>query len=182
VISPATWEAVKSACIAGMGFSEAARTFGINNAHAVIMKSRAQHWPIPSRVQERACQLQQQLQRQSEAAQEARNVNEEAIEAAAQSWAQRGEMHRSLTFDFAHNALKAAARTGLPVTDWAEAEKADRMARRASGLDDSERNQNINIGMQMVEARLINLSLPPDALPNMPGSEPPVSCTLNPLR
>jgi hypothetical protein len=56
-----------------MGFSEAARTFGINNAHAVIMKSRAQHWPIPSRVQERVCQLQRHLQRQSEAAQEARN-------------------------------------------------------------------------------------------------------------
>jgi hypothetical protein len=115
VISPATWEAVKSACIAGMGFSEAARTFGINNAHAVIMKSRAQHWPIPSRVQERARQLQQQLQRQSEVAQEERNCNDQAVEAAAQSWAEKGEMHRLLAFKLANDALAAAARTGLPI-------------------------------------------------------------------
>ena len=135
MISPATWEAVKSACIAGMGFSEAARTFGINNAHAVIMKSRAQHWPIPSRVQERARQLQLQLQRQSEAAQEARNGNEKAIEAAAQSWAEKGEMHRQLAFSLANSSLAAAAKAGLPIETWRDAHLADQVARKASGLD-----------------------------------------------
>ena len=148
-----------------MGFSEAARTFGINNAHAVIMKSRAQHWPIPSRVQERACQLQQQLQRQSEAAQEARNGNDQAVEAAAQSWAEKGEMHRQLAFRIATSELRKVAHAPPLVESWRDVDFLDRIGRRSAGLDDSERNQTINIGMQMVEARLINLSLPPDALP-----------------
>ena len=39
----------------------------------------------------------------------------------------------------------------------------DRAGRRSCGLDDSERNQNINIGMQLIEYRLANISLPPDA-------------------
>ena len=173
MISPATWEAVKSACIAGMGFSEAARTFGINNAHAVIMKSRAQHWPIPSRVQERACQLQRQLQRQSEAAQEARNGNEKAIEAAAQSWAEKGEMHRLLAFNLANGALAAAARTGgLPIESWRDASLADAVARKSAGLDHD--HQTLNLNMALVNARLesISLNLPKDALPGVPGCEP----------
>jgi hypothetical protein len=173
VISKATWEAVKSACVAGMGFSEAARTFGINNAHAVIMKSRAQHWPIPSRVQERARQLQQQLQRQSEAAQEARNGNEEAIEAAAQSWAERGEEHRAIVYGITTAALKKVAHAPPPLESWSDIERADKAGRRSCGLDGSERNQNINIGMQLIEYRLSQINLPPDALSNMPGSEPP---------
>jgi hypothetical protein len=163
VISPATWEVVKSACIAGMGFSEAARTFGINNAHTVIMKSRAQHWPIPSRVQERVCQLQRHLQRQSETAQEERNGNDQALEAAAQSWAEKGEAHRQLAFQIATSELKKIAHAPPPVESWRDVDFLDRIGRRSAGLDDSERSQNINIGMQMVEFRLANISLPPDA-------------------
>ena len=136
-----------------MGFSEAARTFGITNAHAVIMKSRAQHWPIPSRVQERACQLQQQLQRQSEAAQEARNGNEEVIEVVAQSWAERGEQHRLLAFQLAHNSLKTAAKQGLPIEDWRDADLADKTARRNAGLDSGE-GTRISIGMALINDRL----------------------------
>ena len=175
MISPATWDAVKSACIAGMGFSEAARTFGINNAHAVIMKSRAQHWPIPSRVQERARQLQQQLQRQSEAAQEARNGNEKVIEAVAESWAEKGEAHRALAFQIATSELKKVAGAPPPVECWRDVDVLDRIGRRSCGLDDSERNQNINIGMQLIEARLLAIDLPKDALPGMPGCEPGVA-------
>jgi hypothetical protein len=160
-----------------MGFSEAARTFGINNAHTVIMKSRAQHWPIPSRVQERVCQLQRHLQRQSEAAQEERNGNDQAVEAAAQSWSERGEMHRQLAFKLANGALAAAARTGgLPIESWRDAHLADQVARKSCGLDHE--NTAVNINMALVTARLeaVSLSLPKDALPGMPGceSQPPM--------
>ena len=154
VISPATWEAVKSACIAGMGFSEAARTFGINNAHAVIMKSRAQHWPIPSRVQERARQLQQQLQRQSEAAQEARNGNEKAIEAAAQSWAEKGEAHRALVYGITTAALKKVAKTPPPLESWSDVERADKAGDAAADLMIASATRSINIGMQLINQRL----------------------------
>ena len=137
-----------------MGFSEAARTFGINNAHAVIMKSRAQHWPIPSRVQERARQLQQQLQRQSEAAQEERNCNDQAVEAAAQSWAEKGEAHRSLVYGMTNTALRKVAKTPPPLESWSDVERADKAGRRACGLEDSEAARNVSIGWQLINQRL----------------------------
>ena len=158
-----------------MGFSQAARFFGINNAHTVIMKSRAQHWPIPSRVQERACQLQLHLQRQSEAAQEERNGNDQALEAAAQSWAEKGEMHRQLAFKLANGALAAAAKTGgLPIADWRDADLCDKVARRNAGLDHDHQNV-MNVNLDLVNFRLtqISASLPKDALPGMPGCAGP---------
>ena len=94
-----------------------------------------------------------------------RNGNEEVIQAAAETWAEKGEQHRSLVHGITTAALKKVAYAPPPLESWSDIEKADRAGRRSCGLDDSERNQTINIGMQMVEARLINLSLPPDALP-----------------
>ena len=38
------------------------------------------------------------------------------------------------------------------------------MARRSAGLDDSEAARNINVGMQLIEYRLSQINLPPDAL------------------
>jgi hypothetical protein len=174
-ISKKTWEAIKLACVSGMGFSEAARAFGINNAHTVIMKARRNHWPIPTRVQERAQALQEGRYKAQKLAQELareRNGNgDQALEVLAEDWASKGERHRSLTFDLAHSSLRAAAKAGLPVTDWAEAEKADRMARRSAGLD-SEEGSRIQIGLDLVCARLDACELPKDALPGMPGCEP----------
>ena len=59
VISEKAWEDIKAACISGMGFSAAARAFGINNVHTIIMKCRRNRWPIPARIQERAKALQE---------------------------------------------------------------------------------------------------------------------------
>jgi hypothetical protein len=153
-----------------MGFSEASRAFHVN-VHTIIMRSRRDHWPTSSRVEERARLLQASLQRQSEAAQERRNGNDQALEAAAESWAQKAERHRALAFDFAHGALRTASKAPPPIESWRDIDLIDRCARRNAGLDDSERNQTINIGMQMVEARLLSLELPRDALPGMPGCE-----------
>jgi hypothetical protein len=159
LIEEATWDAVKSACIAGMGYSEAARTFGIRSPHAVIMRSRRDKWPVPSRVEERARQLQDSLQRRSEAAEQRRDCNEITTETLAQSWAERGEQHRLLAFQLAHNSLKTAAKRGLPIEDWRDADLADKTARRNAGLD-SEEGTRISIGMAMVNQRLENIDLP----------------------
>jgi hypothetical protein len=105
------------------------------------------------------------LQRQSEAAQEARNGNDRAVEAAAQSWAEKGEAHRSLIYDLTNAALRKVAKAPPPLESWSDIERADKAGRRSCGLDDSERNQNINIGMQLVEFRLSQINLPPD-VPN----------------
>ena len=58
VITAEVWLAVEKAVCAGMGYSQAARAFGIRSPHAIIMRSRRDKWPVPSRVEERARQLQ----------------------------------------------------------------------------------------------------------------------------
>jgi hypothetical protein len=169
-ISEKLWETIKLACVGGMGFSEAARHFGVS-PHAVIMRSRREFWPISSRIEERARLLQASLQRQSEAAQERRNGNDQAVEAAAQSWAEKGEMHRLLAFQLANGALAAAAKTGgLPISDWRDADLCDKVARRNAGLDHD--HHELNVNMALVNARLetISLSLPKDAPQSPVGS------------
>jgi hypothetical protein len=60
--------------------------------------------------------------------------------ARAESWGQKGEEHRALAFRLAHDALKKLSKKRVPPpADWQEIEKADKMARRAAGMDDGER-------------------------------------------
>ena len=112
VIASEVWLAVEKAVCAGMGYSQAARAFGIRSPHAIIMRTRRDKWPIPSRVEERARQLQASLQRRSVAAEQRRDCNEITTETLAQSWAEKGEQHRALAFQLAHDSLKAAAKKG----------------------------------------------------------------------
>ena len=153
-ISPETWKAVEAAiCIGGLGYSEAGRKFGIE-PHAIMGKAKRNKWPLPSKIAERAAVLQSRYNR---------NGNEEVIEAAAQSWAEKGEAHRSLVYGITTAALKKVAHAPPPLESWSDIERADKAGRRSCGLDDSERNQNINIGMQLVEARLLSIELPKNA-------------------
>ena len=156
VISPETWKAVEAAiCIGGLGYSECGRKFGIS-PYAIMQRAKRNRWPVPSLIAKRAETLHRG---RSRAHQEQRSGNEEVIEIAAQSWAERGEQHRALTFNLAHSELKAASKRGLPIEDWSAAEKADRMARRAAGLD-SEEGMRISIGMEMINQRLETIDLP----------------------
>ena len=164
VISAEVWLAIEKAVCAGMGYSQAARTFGIRSPHAIIMRSRRDKWPVPSRVEERARQLQDSLQRRSMAAEQRRDGNEITTETLAQSWAEKGEAHRAIAFDLAHTALREAARKGLPIESWRDADLADKSARRNAGLDDSDAH-NVSIGMALINYRLEHMHLPKDALP-----------------
>ena len=128
-----------------MSYAEASRAFGIRIPETILMKSKREHWPVPNRVEQRSRALQ---------------TNILATETLALNWAERGEQHRALTFNLAHSELKAASKRGLPIEDWSAAEKADRMARRAAGLD-SEEGTRISIGMAMINQRLETIDLPP---------------------
>jgi hypothetical protein len=52
---------------------------------------------------------------------------------AAQSWAERGELHRAAVFKLASEALAKAKPRRLE--DWSDIERAARLADRAAGLD-----------------------------------------------
>jgi hypothetical protein len=87
VIDEATWKAVEGAiCVGGLGYSEAGRKFGIE-PHAIMGKAKRNNWPLPSKIAERAAVLQARYNR---------NGNEEVIQAAAETWAEKGEAHRQL--------------------------------------------------------------------------------------
>ena len=161
VIDSDTWKTVEAAiCVGGLGYTECGRKFNIS-PHAIMMRAKRHGWAVPSKIAMRVEALQKSVTERA-VCERQRQCNDQVVEIVAQSWAERGEQHRLLAFDFAHNSLKAAAKAGLPVTDWAEAEKADRMARRASGLDSEEGNR-IQIGLALIETRLQAINLPKDA-------------------
>jgi hypothetical protein len=126
--------------------------------HAIIMRAKRHGWAVPSKIAERT----RALQARYRACESDRNGNAEVIQAVAQSWAERGEQHRLLAFQLAHNSLKRAAKRGLPIEDWRDADLADKTARRNAGLD-SEEGSRIQIGLALVEARLQTINLPKDA-------------------
>src|SRR4029077_1011024 len=117
-ISEKTWEAVKAACISGMGFSAAARAFGISNVHTIIMKCRRSRWPIPSRIQERAKALQEGRDKAHKLARERSCNSGLALEVLAEDWVSRGEQHRSLVYELANTALRSVAKQPPAIENW----------------------------------------------------------------
>jgi hypothetical protein len=159
-ISPEIWKAVEAAvCIGGLGYSECGRRFNVS-PHAIMMKAKRHGWAVPSKIAERT----KALQASYKACESNRSGNEEAIQTIAESWAERGEQHRLLAFQLAHDSLKAAAKRGLPIEDWRDVDLADKSARRNAALDDSDAH-NVSIGMALINYRLEHIHLPKDALP-----------------
>ena len=163
-ISPQTWKAVEAAvCIGGLGYSEAGRKFGIE-PHAIMMKAKRHGWALPSMIQKRVEALQKSVTERA-VCEGNRACNDQAVEIIAQSWVEKAEAHRAIAFDLAHTALREAARKGLPIESWRDADLADKSARRNAGLDDSDA-RNVSIGMALINYRLEHLiHLPKDALP-----------------
>jgi hypothetical protein len=159
VIDSETWKAVEAAiCVGGFGYTECGRKFHIS-PHAIMMKAKRHGWAVPSKIAKRVEALQKSVTERA-VCERSRACNDKAVDVIAESWAERGEQHRVLTFNLAHSELKAASKRGLPIEDWSAAEKADRMARRAAGLD-SEKSTRISIGMEMISQRLDSIQLPP---------------------
>ena len=101
-IDEATWRNIEAAvCIGGLGYSECGRKFNVS-PHAIIMKAKRHGWAVPSKIAERT----KALQARYNACENDRNGNEEVIQTVAESWAERGEQHRLLAFQLAHNSLK----------------------------------------------------------------------------
>lgn len=130
-----------------MSYAKASRAFGIRIPETILMKSKREHWPVPNRVEQRSRALQ---------------TNVLATETLAANWVEKAEQHRALAFQLAHDSLKAAARKGLPIESWRDADLADKTARRNAGLD-SEGGSRIQIGLALIETRLQAINLPKDA-------------------
>jgi hypothetical protein len=165
VISPEVWKAIETVIVAGgLGWTEAGRQFNIE-PHAIQMRAKRYAWPVGSKIAKTAEALRKSVTERA-VCKAQRNNNERAAEIIAECWAQKGERHKLLAFDFAHRSLRQASKAGLPIKDWAEAEKADRMARRAANLDADERSTQISVGLNLICARIdaqLGIAPPPPA-------------------
>ena len=162
-ISETTWKLVESAvCVGGLGFTECGRKFGVT-AHAIMQRAKRHGWPVPSKIAKRVEALQKSVTARA-VCEGNRACNDQAVDVIAESWAERGEAHRAVAFQLAHDSLKAAAKKGLPIESWRDADLADKSARRNAGLDDSDAH-DVSIGMALINYRLEHIQLPKDALP-----------------
>jgi hypothetical protein len=74
------------------------------------------------------------------------------------AWLQKGQKHRALAFRIAHDALKKAAQRTPAPRDWHELEKADKMARRAAGLENDDATK-VNVSLNLVNQRILAMQL-----------------------
>jgi hypothetical protein len=156
VIAPELWVAIEKACCGGLGYSECARRFGVS-VFAIMARARRNKWPVGSRIQRRVEALQEARYKARERYkpyEKQRNSNAQVTDAIAESWAEKGEAHRSLVYGMINTALRKVAKTPPPLESWSDVERADKAGRRSCGLDDSEATRNINIGMELISQRL----------------------------
>jgi hypothetical protein len=107
------WSAAREAVALGVPIKQAAETYGLSYA-AARKRAEREAWPRPEKL-----------------APPPPSVAPSQL--AAQSWAERGEQHRAAVFKLASEALAKARPRRLE--EWADIERAARLADRAAGLD-----------------------------------------------
>lgn len=125
--SPFDWVPIEhDACVNGLTAPELEAKYGIK-ANTINQHARRNKWPWAHKIIP-------EIQRRAIAVGAARAVRE-----VAEEWSQRGEDHRNLVFNLAHDSLKKM-KPKAP-KNFRDAKMADDMARRAAGLETSE---NVN--------------------------------------
>ncbi len=121
------WPTVRSAVEAGASYAKCAEVFGIKET-AIRKRASLDKWLVPSRL--RGIVSRASVRRVSQEV--SQTLGERAV---AESWQERAESHRALMFGKATEALRAAVPPALRT--WRDLEIADRVARKAAGLEGS---------------------------------------------
>ncbi len=108
------WQAAREAVALGASMKHAAETYGLSY-EALRKRAEREAWPKPEQI--------------------AAALPQSALVTASQTWAEKGEAHRSQIFAMAQRALSAIADTPPDLTNWSDIERAARLADRAAGLD-----------------------------------------------
>lgn len=120
------WAACREAVALGVTLKQAAETYGLSYGAAKMRASR-EKWPKPSDL--------------APAPKPGTPAPLPPVALASQSWAERGEQHREVVFKLAQQALAKAKPRRLE--EWADIERAARLADRAAGLDKPQAAVNI---------------------------------------
>ena len=146
---PDPWSAAREAVALGVSLRDAAASYGLSLA-AVRKRAEREKWPRPDALPP--------------------PVSAPVVapsQLAAQSWAERGEMHRAAVFRLASEALAKAKPRRLE--DWSDIERAARLADRAAGLDKPQPVLSLHFPqVQSTECQGvfdISANASPDALP-----------------
>lgn len=148
-----------------MSFTDAEKKYGVS-CKTISKRANRKHWALPRII-----------------AKAVEKKIENGLEKVASKWKDKGERHREVVFDLAHESLKKM-KAKAP-KNFREAEAADKMARRAAGLEVSEISQQTLIQIndaidahvlpvhengEVMEAEVVDGPSPtPNALPD---SEP----------
>jgi len=116
--SPIDWQPIRIAVMTGgLSYEEAAKKFNVK-ANTIGQKAKREGWKVTD-------------------LQKAEVERAKALSwAVKESWAERGESHRRTMFDLASGAISRA--TVQAPKNWRDLETADKIARRAAGLEDAD--------------------------------------------
>jgi lambda repressor-like predicted transcriptional regulator len=112
--SKVNWQAAREAVALGATLRHVSETYGMTY-DSLKQRAHREKWPRPEQLT--TAHLPSPLV------------------IAAQSWAQKGEAHRSQIFSMTQRALAAVADCPPDLTNWADIERATRLADRAAGLE-----------------------------------------------
>ena len=127
------WRAAREAVALGASLRDTAAAYGVT-VDAIRKRAQRESWPRPEMLTSHPVQ---------------------PLAVAAKSWAEKGEAHRSQIFAMAQRALSAISDTPPDLTNWADIERAARLADRAAGLEQS--------------APVVSLTFPPANSTEAPG-------------
>ncbi len=117
------WDLIEKFCITGGGsIPDAAAQFNVK-ADTIRKRAARYSWLLPRVIERAAAKLPARQ----------KMVNQAMIAHKAESWEEKGEAHRRTVFDLAHGSLKKMKQQAP--RNFREAEAADKMARRAAGLE-----------------------------------------------
>jgi transposase len=127
----------EAVCRLGYSQREAADKFGLSY-EALRKKCQREEWPVPSRVKEAVPIVSQ---------------NRAVAKLEAETWLERGEMHRGRMFALAERALKTVESLPPDVKDWSDVERLDKIARRAAGLDSGDEKSSNSFTLNLIHQR-----------------------------
>ena len=128
------WPTIERLAITGIPMEELAKRYEIG-AGTIRKRAFDKKWPIPSKIKRLAREQGLKV-----------TDGNESLKIAAESLQERAEAYSLTIF----NKVSSLAKKGLsnvPIPqNWKELDTADRMARRAAGLDKPAQNVQINLG------------------------------------
>lgn len=130
------WEGILLAMLNGASYKVTAEEFNVS-VSTIESRARRERWPIP--------QIRNPENLPPVLTGPLGRLGDNTKNAILKTWADRGEDHRQVAFDKAHRAFKQTK--VKPPNNWKDLDIADRMARRASGLESGETGTQLSIGI-----------------------------------